>query len=131
MARPATPYDSYKELSRVTHVSETILRREVDLEHLNDQVRTTTSYAVYVIMDMREQPQGGWRIEDEKDFQGWTIQDFNKLPRAIRRELLLALIEHGYYSIPANRTQAEKLWDIANGRSTMGQQRKRKKTHRD
>lgn len=127
----------YKELSRVTHVSETILRREVDMdlldEHLNMYTdppptqQEQTSYAAYILLDMRELPTGDYAPQDNRDFEGWTIQDFNNLPRAIRRELLLALAEHGYYPVgKTNRTQAEKLEDIANSTTTRGLLRERR-----
>jgi hypothetical protein len=130
-------YTRYKELSRVTHVSETILRREVDIDLLNDHLKMNTdppptqqeqtSYAVYILHDMRELPAGDYALCDNGDFNGWKTQDFNYLPRAIRRELLLALAEHGFYPIgKTNRTQAEKLEDIANSTNTRGLLRERR-----
>jgi hypothetical protein len=130
-------YTQYKELSRVTHVSETVLRREVDIdlldEHLNMNTdppptqQEQTSYAVYILQDMRELPAGDYATWDNGDFKGWKIQDFDNLPRAIRRELLLALAEHGFYPVgKTNRTQAEKLEDIANSTNTRGLLRERR-----
>jgi hypothetical protein len=124
-------HTQYKELSRVTHVSETILRREVDMDHLDDHLKMNTdppptqqeqtSYAMYILRDMRELPAGDYALWDDGDFNGWKTQDFNNLPRAIRRELLLALAEHGFYPVgKTNRTQAEKLEDIANSTNTRG-----------
>ena len=136
MAPPSIAKE-YKELSGVTRVSETILRREVDLKLLHDRLDThncpptqqeQTSYAVYIISEMRELPRGKYALQDNEDFKGWTTQDFNNLPRAIRRELLLALAEHGQYPVgKANRTQAEKLADVINERSTEGPLRERRK----
>jgi hypothetical protein len=133
----SSQYTSYKELSRVTHVSETVLRREVEFNLLDDHLKMNTdppptqqeqtSYAVYILRDMRELPAGDYATWDNGDFKSWKIQDFNNLPRAIRRELLLALAEHGYYPVgKTNRTQAEKLEDIVNGRNTEGLLRERR-----
>jgi hypothetical protein len=134
---PPSEYNSYKELSRVTHVSETVLRKEVDLDLLNDYLKMNTnppptqqeqtSYAAYILLDMRSLLRGEYIPGDCADFIDWKVQDFNNLPRTIRRELLLALAEHGYYPVgKANRTQAEKLEDIVNGRNTRGQLRERR-----
>lgn len=120
--------EQHKELPGVTRVSETTLRREVDLDLLHNRINTDSplprqqaSYAVYILSDMRELPRGRYTLWDHNDFEGWTAYDFNNLTRAIRQEheLLLALAEHGHY--PGGRwncTQAEKLGDIINRRST-------------
>jgi hypothetical protein len=139
---PPSEYNLYKELSRVTYVSETVLRKEVDLDLLNDYLKMNTnppptqqeqtSYAVYILSDMRELPVGNYTLWDEGDFDGWKIQDFNNLPRTIRRELLLALAEHGFYPTgKANCTQAEKLEDILNSRNTTGVLRERREERRE
>jgi hypothetical protein len=139
---PPSEYDSYKEMSRVTHVSETVLRKGVEIDLLHDRLhmdtdplptqQEQTSYAVYILSDMRELPVGNYTPWDEGDFDGWKIQDFNNLPRTIRRELLLALAEHGFYPTgKANCTQAEKLEDILNSRNTTGVLRERREERRE
>ncbi|KAF2469225.1 uncharacterized protein BDR25DRAFT_356466, partial [Lindgomyces ingoldianus] len=106
------PLWSYKELSGVTHVSETVLRREVDLHLVGDDCLNMDTnptqlqqclYAVYILIDMRYEMAGR------------------------ERELLLAYAEHGHYpGGKANCTQAEKLGDIINGRGIKGQLWERK-----
>jgi hypothetical protein len=74
-----SPYASYKELSRVTHVSETVLRREVDMDLLKERLKMDTdppptqqeqtSYAVYILLDMRGLPRGDYAPWDEADFK--------------------------------------------------------------
>ncbi|KAF2000133.1 hypothetical protein P154DRAFT_522910, partial [Amniculicola lignicola CBS 123094] len=93
---------------------------EVDLNLLLDRLWMDTnppptqqqrcSYAVYLLIDIR-----------------YEMARRDLLPRAIRRELLLAYAEHGHYpGGKANRTQAEKLGDITNRRGIVGPLRARR-----
>jgi hypothetical protein len=96
---PPSEYNLYKELSRVTHVSETVLRKEVDLDLLNNYLlndylkmntnpppiqQEQTSYAAYILLDMRSLRRGEYVPWDCEDFINWKVQDFKNLPCTIR-----------------------------------------------
>ncbi|KAH8689268.1 hypothetical protein GQ44DRAFT_720494 [Phaeosphaeriaceae sp. PMI808] len=99
--------DSYEELVQKTQISAAMLQREVDLSLLVDRLNISTAPT--------QVQQTSYVAETIVYIRTGTVQHFNNLPRAFRRQLLLALTEHGIYPIGKRYcTQAEKLAGIVN-----------------